>query len=85
MVIVQVIGGTASQMSALARGYLVAERLNKELVLDVADYDNGYKFPYALDYFQDINYRKLTYAHVGWQRISEGVVPEEFIKAYQPH
>lgn len=44
MVIVQVIGGTASQMSAFAKGFLIAEHLKKELVLDVSDYCNGYKF-----------------------------------------
>ena len=48
MVIVQIIGGAASQISAFTRGYVLANRLNKELILDVFDYINGYKFPYAL-------------------------------------
>ena len=84
MVIVQVIGGTASQMSAFSRGYVVAKKLNKELVLDVSDYMNGYKFSYALDYF-NISNRKLKYVHATPYVISERVVPPEFMEKYQPY
>ena len=84
MVIVQIIGGTASQMSAFIKGYLVAKQLDKELVLDVADYINGYKFVYALDYFH-LKYRKLKYMHRSVFITTEQVVPKEFMEQYQPY
>lgn len=84
MVIVQIIGGTASQMSAFMKGYLVAKQLGKELVLDVSDYINGYKFIYALDYFH-LDYRKLKYMHASPHVISEQVIPKEFLEQYHPY
>lgn len=84
MVIVQVIGGAASQMSAFSRGYVVAQRLKKELVLDVSDYINGYKFPYALDYF-DLKYRKLKYIHTTPYVLSQKVIPLDFMEKYHPY
>lgn len=84
MIIVQVIGGTASQMSAFSRGYTLAKKLNKELVLDISDYHNGYKFSYALDAF-NINVRKLTYTHKSPSTISSSVVPDAFISDFSPY
>lgn len=84
MVIVQIIGGAASQMSAFSRGYVVAQKLNKELILDVSDYMNGYKFPYALDCF-DLQFRKLKYTHTSLSVLTEKVIPIEFMKKYNPY
>lgn len=84
MIIVQVIGGTASQMSAFSRGYTLAKMLGKELVLDISDYHNGYKFPYALDAF-NVNVRKLTYTHKSSSTISSAVVSDAFISDFSPH
>lgn len=84
MVIVQIIGGTASQMSAFMKGWMLSEKLGTELILDVSDYINGYKFPYALDYF-DLDCRKLKYMHATPYVISERIVPKEFLEEFNPY
>ncbi len=84
MVIVQIIGGTGSQMLAYAKGCMVAKALDTELVLDTSDYISGYKFPYALDFF-NVTERKLLYVHTSGTPLTETIVSKKFIKDHAPY
>jgi hypothetical protein len=51
MVTIKIQGGLGNQLFTYAHGYTVAKMKNEELVLDLADYSNGYFRNYNLDKF----------------------------------
>lgn len=82
MITVKIWGGFGNQLSAFACGYSIAKILNKELVLDVADYYNGYARPYALDALNIPVYRKLTYTHASTEIINTEVIPAQLRRTF---
>ncbi|MEN6487734.1 MAG: alpha-1,2-fucosyltransferase, partial [Smithella sp.] len=77
MITLKILGGLGNQLFAFACGYSIAKKLNKELILDVADYYNGYTHPYALDALNIPVCRKLTYAHAAEEMLTPAVIPAE--------
>ncbi len=75
MITLKILGGLGNQLYAFACGYSVAKSLNQELVLDVADYYNGYTHPYALDALNIPVCRKLTYTHASEKMLTPDVIP----------
>lgn len=63
MVTVRVCGGLGNQLFIYACGYAVAKTLDRKLVLDIADYDNGYYRDYVLDKFKIECRDSMTYPY----------------------
>lgn len=82
-IFVQLLGGTGSQMLGLEKGYIIAKRTDRELILDLSSYTNGYHFPYALDYF-NINFKKINYTFRSFSYGSFNMVPQDFVRDYMP-
>lgn len=82
MITLKILGGLGNQLYAFACGYSIAKKLNKELILDVADYYNGYAHPYALDALNIPVCRKLTYPHAAEEMLTTTVIPDELKKTF---
>jgi hypothetical protein len=82
MITVKILGGLGNQLSAFACGYSIAKMLNEELILDVADYSNGYTHAYALDALNIPLCRKLTYAHASEKMLTPEVIPGQLKKTF---
>lgn len=82
MITLKILGGLGNQLSAFACGYSIAKRLNEELVLDVADYYNGYTHSYALDALDIPLCRKLTYTHASENMLTPEVIPVQLKNAF---
>ncbi len=82
MITLKILGGLGNQLYAFACGYSIAKIMNKELILDVADYYNGYAHPYALDALNIPVCRKLTYPHAAEEMLTPAVIPAELKKTF---
>ncbi len=80
MITLKILGGLGNQLSAFACGYSIAKSLKEELVLDVADYYNGYTHSYALDALNIPVCRKLTYTHASEKMLTPDVIPAQLKK-----
>lgn len=83
LLIRQVVGGTCSQLRAFWTGYQQAKKYNRELILDISDYYNGFKFTYTLDFFK-IDCDKLIYMHKNEKALSKECVSQQYIDKYKP-
>lgn len=81
--VVRIMGGTASQLFGLYRGYIIAKHFNRELILDIASFTNGYYYPYALDYL-GMNFKKLDYLITKERGTTDEILPSDFMKQYHP-
>ena len=77
MITLKILGGFGNQLYAFACGYSIAKRFNQELVLDIADYYNGYTHPYALDALNIPVCKKLTYTHALGKMLTPEVIPTQ--------
>ena len=82
MITVKILGGLGNQLSAFACGYSIAKALNEELILDVADYYNGYTHSYALDALNIPVCKKLTYTHASEKMLTPEVIPVQLKKTF---
>lgn len=81
--IIHIEGGTTSQLLNCYAGYIISKDTNRELILDISSFDNGYHFPYALDAF-GIDFKKLKYQWKSTQIFSETCVSNEYINEMNP-
>lgn len=59
MLIVKIIGGLGNQLRIYAYAHAVSKIKNEELILDISDYCQGYKWSYALDAFNIPDHAKI--------------------------